>query len=270
MGNRQGLDPVSLDMPLTGRGISVLLPAHNEQAVIADTVTRCAETLRVVAPDYEIIVIDDGSGDRTGEIADALASERPRTRVVHNHPQRGYGGALQAGFQAASKPLVFFMDADGQFDIRDIAWPLQLSKYGYLAVLGYRRERHDPPVRVVNAWGWNTLVSLLFHLQVRDVDCAFKLYSTSLVQALDIRSEGATVNAEMLVKLARLGVRFVEVPVRHYPRLHGKSTGANIRVILRAFRELFQLYWNLRDWKPQAPADTSGIERPPDNAGAPG
>jgi hypothetical protein len=177
---------------------------------------------------------------------------------------------LQAGFQAASKPLVFFMDADGQFDIRDIAWPLRLSKDGYLAVLGYRRERHDPLVRVVNAWGWNTLVTLLFHLQVRDVDCAFKLYSTSLVRALDIRSEGATVNAEMLVKLARLGVRFVEVPVRHYPRLHGKSTGANIGVILRAFRELFQLYWNLRDWNPQAAADTNGIERSADNAGAPG
>jgi glycosyltransferase involved in cell wall biosynthesis len=259
-----------LEMPLTRRGVSVVLPAHNEEAVIADTVTRCAQTLTVVAPDYEIIVIDDGSRDRTGEIADALAQTRPWTRVVHNHPQRGYGGALQAGFQAASKPLVFFMDADGQFDIRDIAWPLRLSEYGYLAVLGYRRERHDPLIRVVNAWGWNALVSLLFHLQVRDVDCAFKLYNTSLVRALDIRSEGATVNAEMLVKLARLGVRFIEVPVRHYPRLHGKSTGANLGVILRAFRELLQLYWSLRDWKPLQPADVTVLERPADNTGTPG
>src|SRR6476646_8536488 len=107
--------------PLTTRGISIVLPAYNEEAVIATTVTRCVEVCQIVAPDSEIIVVDDGSRDRTGEIAYQLAVANPCIRVIHNQPNRGYGGALIAGFNAASKSLTFFMDADGQFDICDLA-----------------------------------------------------------------------------------------------------------------------------------------------------
>jgi glycosyltransferase involved in cell wall biosynthesis len=231
--------------PMTTRGLSVVLPAWNEEAIIARTVQQVIETLSEIAPDYEVIVVDDGSTDRTGEIIDALAAENPRLRVVHNRPNKGYGGALIAGFNAVSKELTFFMDADGQFDIRDITKLLaHLDEAD--AVLGYREHRQDPPMRIINAWGWKMLMRLLFGLKVRDVDCAFKLYPTSLVYRANVQAQGAMVNTEMLVKLNRLGYTWVEVPVNHYPREGGKASGANLRVILRAFRELLKLHHRIK------------------------
>jgi glycosyltransferase involved in cell wall biosynthesis len=232
-------------VPLTTRGLSVVLPAYNEEAVIAATVNQVAETLASLAPDYEIIIVDDGSRDRTGAIADALAASNPRIRVVHNWPNRGYGGALIAGFNAASKELIFFMDADGQFDIRDIARLLPHIET-VDAVLGYREVRCDPLIRKINAWGWNLLMRLLFGLRVRDVDCAFKLYRAELVRAANVQAEGAMINSEMLVKLHRMGYRFHQVSVHHYPRRHGRATGADLRVIARAFKELLKLYWKMK------------------------
>jgi glycosyltransferase involved in cell wall biosynthesis len=245
------------DGPITQRSLSVVLPAYNEEAVIAETVSRCVEVLRVLAPDYEVIVVDDGSRDRTGAVADELAAANPRVRVVHNHPNRGYGGALIAGFDAVRTELTFFMDADGQFDIADIAEPLRLRERGHRAVLGYRAHRQDPFMRLVNAWGWNVLVSLLYRLPVRDVDCAFKLYDTALVRVADVQAVGAVINTEMLVKLSRLGQPFVQVPVRHYRRRHGNATGANPRVILRAFRELVGLHAKLRAWSAMLPPEAA-------------
>lgn len=241
--------------PLTRRGLSVVLPAYNEETVIAGTIARCVETLSALAPDYEIIVVDDGSRDRTGEIAGELAAANPRVRVVRNKPNRGYGGALIAGFQAVTKQLTFFMDSDGQFDIADIAELLRYREQGYRAVLGYREHRRDAFLRLLNAKGWNVLVSLLLGLHIRDIDCAFKLYDTSLVRVFDVTSKGAMINTEMLTKLMKLGVPFVQVPVRHYPRVHGKATGANLRVIANAFRELFRLRRKLRRWSAEVPPE---------------
>jgi glycosyltransferase involved in cell wall biosynthesis len=253
-------DTLSVDVPLpqtplTARSISVVLPAHNEEAVIAATVTRCVEVLAAVAPDYEIVVVDDGSRDRTGAIADELAASNPRIRVVHNRPNRGYGGALISGFQAATKQLTFFMDADGQFDIADIARLIPYREQGYRVVLGYRKRRQDGFLRLMNAWGWKLLVSALFGLRVRDIDCAFKLYDTSLVRVFDVQSEGAMVNTEMLTKLKKLGIPFVQVPVRHLPRVHGTASGANLKVIVRAFRELLRLHGKLHGWTADVPPE---------------
>lgn len=265
--NADGVNPVTTqvhnaahdEMPVTGplttRGISIVLPAYNEEVVIATTVTRCVEVCQILAPDYEVIVVDDGSRDRTGEIADQMAAANPHIRVIHNRPNRGYGGALIVGFNAASKPLTFFMDADGQFDIRDLALLLPLREQGYRAILGYRKHRNDTFIRKVNAFGWNVLVTLVFGLRVRDVDCAFKLYDSALVRVCDVRSEGAMVNTEMLVKLSRLGVPFIQVPVHHYPRKHGSATGANLRVIVHAFRELFRLRDKLKAWHAEVPPE---------------
>ena len=233
------------DQAMTTRGLSVVLPAWNEEEVIAKTVQSVVETLSVLAPDYEVIIVDDGSKDRTGEIADALAAANPRIRVVHNWPNRGYGGALIAGFNAVSKELTFFMDADGQFDIRDITGLLAEIEH-YDAVLGYRKHRQDPLPRLINAWGWKMLMRLLFGLKVRDIDCAFKLYPTALVRRANVQAQGAMVNTEMLVKLNRLGYRWIEVPVNHYQREGGKASGANLRVILRAFNELLKLHHRIK------------------------
>jgi glycosyltransferase involved in cell wall biosynthesis len=233
-------------------GVSVVLPAHNEETVIADVVGSCVDVLAGLVPSFEVIVVDDGSADRTGEIADAASARDPHVRVVHNRPQRGYGGALTEGFRAARMPLVFFMDADGQFDIHDIAPFIDRAATGCAAVLGYRVHREDSPVRRLNAWGWNLLVRHVFDLHVRDVDCAFKLYDTSLVRLLDVRAGGAMVNAEMLAKVRKLDVEVVQLPVSHHPRRYGRSTGANPRVIARAVRELFGLAAYLRDWQQPA------------------
>ena len=241
--------------PLTTRGLSVVLPAYNEETVIADTVRQCSDTLSELAPDYEIIIVDDGSRDRTGQIADELAAANPRVRVVHNRPNRGYGGALIAGFQATTKQLTFFMDSDGQFDIADIAQLLKYREQGYRAVLGYRERRRDAFLRLLNAKGWNVLVSLLLGLHIRDIDCAFKLYDTALVRVFDVTSEGAMINTEMLTKLTKLDIPYVQTPVRHYPRVHGKATGANLHVIANAFRELFRLRRKLRRWKAEIPSE---------------
>ncbi|HKV83283.1 MAG TPA: glycosyltransferase family 2 protein [Ktedonobacterales bacterium] len=241
--------------PLTLRGISVVLPAYNEEAVIEQTVTTCADVLSALAPDYEVIVVDDGSRDRTGEIADQLAMRNPRVRVIHNRPNRGYGGALMAGFAAASKPLSFFMDSDGQFDIRDIAALITLREQGYRVVLGYRKHRRDAFMRKINAWGWNRLGRVLFGLRIHDVDCAFKLFDTSLVRVCDVRAEGAMVNTELLVKLKKLGVPYIETPVNHYPRQHGSATGANLKVISRAFRELMKLHGKIKSWDAELPPE---------------
>ena len=245
----------TLHGPLTTRSLSVVLPAHNEEQVIAETVRQCVDVLSIVAPDFEVIIVDDGSTDDTGAIADALAADDSRIRVLHNRPNRGYGGALSAGFAVCEKSLTFFMDSDGQFDIADIASLLPLREQGHRAVLGFRARRNDPWMRKVNAWGWKTLVSLLYGLRVRDIDCAFKLYDSTLVRVTDVRAEGAMINTEMLVKLQRLGVPFVQVPVHHYPRQHGTASGANLKVIARAFRELLKLHGKLRSWTATLPPE---------------
>lgn len=233
-----------------------MLPAYNEEAVIAETVGTCVETLSIIAPNYQIIVVDDGSHDRTGAIADALAAENPRILAVHNWPNRGYGGALLAGFAEVTSDLTFYMDSDGQFDIRDLARLLELREQGYRAVLGYRAQRRDSAIRLLNAWGWNMLVSTFFGLHVRDVDCAFKLYDTELARLFNVHAVGAVISTEMLVKLTKMGIPFVETPVQHLPRLHGSATGANLRVILRAFRELVKLRFELKSWQPAEPRAT--------------
>ena len=239
---------------LGGRGISVVLPAHNEEAVIADVVDTCLGALSGIVDEFEVIVVDDGSVDRTGEIADGAAAADSRVRVVHTITNRGYGGALRAGFDAARKPLLFFMDSDGQFDIADIARLVPIAREGSPAVIGYRERRQDPPLRLLNAWAWNRLVRSLFRFRVRDIDCAFKLYDTSLVRSLDVQASGAMINTEMLAKVFRLGIVPAEVPVRHFPRIHGQPTGANLGVIVKAFGELRRLHRYLLTWTPLTPS----------------
>ncbi len=255
-------DPRSSAGSGPARGISVVLPAHDEEAVIEAVAVRCGAALARLALDFEIIIVDDGSRDRTGELADAIAARDPRVRAVHNVTNLGYGGALRAGFAAARRPLVVFIDADGQFDLADLERLLPLAEAGNAAVVGYRARRRDPLLRRLNAWGWNRVVRLVLRVRVRDVDCAFKLFETELIQRLDIRSSGAMINAEMLAKLARLGISPPQVPVTHYPRVSGRSSGANPGVILRAFVELWRLRASLLRWQPSSvsPPDASGVE----------
>jgi len=223
------------------QSISAFFPAYNEEANVAAMVERLHEALPKVADDYEIIVVDDGSRDRTGAIADELAAADPRVRVVHHRQNRGYGGALKSGFAASRKAWVFFTDGDGQFDVEEIATLVPASS-DHDVVVGYRIDRAEGGLRRVNAGAWNWLVRRLFGFPARDVDCAFKLFDRSVLAVVQPEAEGAMISTEILARTARAGFRIAEVGVHHYPRRHGTPTGANPLVIVRAFYELFKLY----------------------------
>jgi glycosyltransferase involved in cell wall biosynthesis len=187
---------------------------------------------------FEVIVVNDGSKDRTGEIVARLAAYDRRIRLINHPVNKGYGAALVTGFESATKELTFFMDSDGQFDIHDLVrfFPL-IEEYG--AVLGYRIDRQDTWMRKLNALGWKKLVSFIFGVQVRDIDCAFKLFRTEFFHTHRLETRGAMINAEILYKLARAGYSYTELGVQHLPRRAGKATGAKLTVILRALCELF-------------------------------
>lgn len=223
-------------------GLSVVLPAHNEETAIATTVASALEALEMWMADFEVIVVDDGSKDRTGAILDDIAAANPHLQVIHHPVNRGYGAALVSGFEASSKELIFFMDSDGQFDIHDLElfFPL-LSKYD--VVLGYRIKRQDTWMRTLNAWCWKTLVGVVFGVHVRDVDCAFKLYPGKFFREHRLETRGAMINTEILYKLMHAGYTYTQVGVHHLPRKSGEATGAKPAVILRAFRELFIYAW---------------------------
>jgi glycosyltransferase involved in cell wall biosynthesis len=218
--------------------LSVILPAYNEEQVIASTINTVLKALFGKIADFEVIVVNDGSKDRTEAIVEAITHIDPHVRLISHEVNRGYGAALVDGFAAATKELTFFMDADGQFDINDL---FQFFLYigSYDAVIGYRIERQDAWMRKLNAWGWKVLIGIVLGVHVRDIDCAFKLLHTDFLHAYPLESRGATINAELLYKLIHSDGTYHEVGVQHLPRRGGQATGAHPRVIVRALRELF-------------------------------
>jgi len=225
--------------------LSVVLPCYNEEANVERTTLAALAALRTFSTDFEIIIVDDGSQDRTGQLADQLAEKHPQIRAVHNRPNRGYGGALRAGFAAAAKEWVFFTDGDGQFDCREIPALLALLDHHDLAT-GFRLDRQDSALRRFNGWGWTRTCNLFLGLKLRDIDCAFKLFPRRLLGEIELHSEGALISAELLGKAARRGYSIGQVGVHHHPRLAGVATGANFKVILRAFIELAKLRRDIR------------------------
>lgn len=225
--------------------VSVFFPCYNEEPNVENTTRAALRACERLFDDFEIIIVNDGSRDRTGEIADRLADEFPRVRAVHNRPNRGYGGALQRGFREARKEYVFYTDGDGQFDFEELERILPLASE-YDIVSAFRMNRSDPLMRKLNAKCWGTLVNLLFRMGVRDVDCAFKLYPRRLFDEIEMHSNGALIDTEILARARRRGYSVGQIGVHHYPRTAGEQTGANLRVILKAFRELFALSRDIR------------------------
>jgi len=230
---------------ITRHSLAVILPAYNEAQVIASTVSIVHSMLDGWKVDFEIIVVNDGSTDATGAILAALAARDPRIRFVTHAVNSGYGAALVSGFAAATKELIFFMDADGQFDIRDLrTFFLFIDRYD--AVIGYRIDRQDSWMRKLNAWGWKLLIGWVLGVHVRDVDCAFKLLHSDFLRQHPLETRGAMINAELLYTLKQAGGTYKELGVHHLPRQAGRATGAKLSVILRAFRELFAYAYKWR------------------------
>ncbi|MFL5735163.1 MAG: glycosyltransferase family 2 protein [Chloroflexia bacterium] len=239
--------------------ISLVLPAHNEEPNIRTVVEEAKEVLPTAFTDYEVIVVNDGSKDRTLEIAQDMASEDPHVRVVNHPVNKGYGAALTSGFNAAEGDYVMFMDSDRQFDINDVHL---LTPYveDYDIVAGYRLKRNDPAHRLLNAAIFGLAVRLLFDIQIRDIDCAFKIFHADVLRGIDLESPGALINTEILAKAKVQGCDLTQVGVNHYARLEGEQSGASVKVVLRAFREMIRLWWRIRTY---VPPSGEVVEPPP-------
>lgn len=225
--------------------ISAVMPAYNEEANLEQSVGRMARALETNARGFEIIVVDDGSKDGSAALLERLKGAHQNLRVIRHPINRGYGAALRSGFDAARFSWIFLMDADNQFDPAEVERLLVRIADADI-VAGYRKHRRDPVLRRLNAWAFFTMVRLLFGHLVRDVNCAFKLMRRDLIGQMALHSEGALINTEILVLARQLHARVVEVPVDHYPRTAGKQTGANLAVVLKAFRELFAFRAEIR------------------------
>jgi glycosyltransferase involved in cell wall biosynthesis len=221
-------------------GLSIVLPCFNEAANLHAAVAQAHAAARSVTRRHEVIVVDDGSSDATGEQALALAQRDSGLRIVTHARNEGYGAAVRSGIAAARMPWTLLTDADLQFDLREVDEMVPLTVTCDL-VVGCRVHRRDPLHRRVNAAAWNRLVRLFFDVPVRDVDCAFKLARTELLQGLDLRSSGATISTELVAKCVGRGARVAEVEVSHRARVAGRSTGARPDVVVRAVRELIEL-----------------------------
>jgi glycosyltransferase involved in cell wall biosynthesis len=239
--------------------LSLILPAYNEEANIEIVVNEALEAVPQFFDRYEIIVVDDGSKDKTGEIADRLAKTNEHVRVIHHSPNKGYGAALTTGFRAAEGDYLMFMDSDRQFKPQDIGL---LAPYVGKAdiIAGYRKKRNDPFYRFLIGYTFNMVVTILFSIHLRDIDCGFKIFKAEMMRTMDLTSPGALINTEIHAKAQRQGRSIIETGVNHYPRLVGEQSGASIRVILRAMVETIRLWDRMRTYEP--PDETKSIITP--------
>ncbi len=222
--------------------VSLILPAWNESEVIRKAIDEADSALRQVASDYEIIVVDDGSTDGMGGLVKQAAQQNPHVRLVEHHPNQGYGASIRSGFAAAEMDLVVFTDADCQFDLTELDRFVLLSKR-YDIVCGYRIDRKDTALRCLYSRVYNQLVRILLRIEVRDVDCALKMFHRDVVQNLDISGNGFLVNSEILTRAKQGGYRIVEVGVSHRPRTDGTST-VSITHIPKVLCGLARFWWN--------------------------
>ena len=235
--------------------LSLILPAHNEEGNLEWVVREALAALPAAFQRSEVIVVDDGSADATPAIAARLVAEDPRVRVIRHPRNQGYGAALRSGFAAARGDWILFMDADRQFDIREVVKLAPLAG-SYDIVAGYRLKRRDSLRRVALGATFNLVVRLLFGVRVRDIDCGFKLFRAELIRSLELRAPGALINTEILALAHRQGAALVEIGVNHYPRPAGEQSGGSPRVVLRALDETMRLWWRLRAGPP------AGVARP--------
>ena len=226
-------------------GLSVFFPAYNDSGTIASMVIRAVKAASELTPDFEVIVVNDGSSDGTAEIADELARTYPQVRVVHHAANRGYGGALQTGFRSAAKELIFYTDGDAQYDPAELAALWDRMGEDVDLVNGYKISRSDPFHRIVIGRVYHHIVSVLFGLRVRDVDCDFRLMRRRIFERINLEKTSGVICLEMMKKITDGGFRIVEVPVHHYHRAFGKSQFFNFRRIAKTAVDVLRLWIEL-------------------------
>lgn len=226
---------------MSKQGISVILPAFNEEKNLFDVVEDVLQYLRTIKDPWEIIIIDDGSFDKTGEIAQKVCRSQSKVKVIQHGKNLGYGRSLSDGFAASTYEYVFFTDSDRQFDLKalSIMWPL--AKTGVVdLIIGYRINRQDPFLRKLLSRGYNILTDFLFGLDVKDVDCAFKIFNKRILKKIKIESNNFFVNTEILAKARHFKFKILEVSVPHFPRQAGRSS-VSMKYIPLTIKELFRI-----------------------------
>ncbi len=229
--------------------ISIILPALNEEGNIEAAIQDIQLYFHSREEKYEIIVINDGSTDSTGDIAERMAKENGFVRVVHHPTNKGYGSALKEGFENSKYKYVFFTDSDRQFDIKGLDILLPLIKTDAVEIIiGYRIKRKDPFLRRFLSWGYNSLVGYLFDLNVKDIDCAFKIFRKDIFSKIEIESKNFFVNTEVLAKAMYFGFNVLEVGVPHFPRTAGKTT-VTLKHIPLTLIELYRIFKSIKRLK---------------------
>lgn len=224
--------------------LSLFFPAYNEETNLKNTVEKVIPVLDKVAEKYEVIIVNDGSKDKTGEIAAKLADEYPFIKVITHSPNRGYGAALKSGMYNSRYEWIAFTDADGQFDFSEITKFIDKQKETSAdLVIGYYLKRAVPFYRILGSKIWELVVLLLFGLKVKDIDCGFKFFRKKVVENISkLEAErGPFISSEFLVKAKKAGFKISEVGVHHYPRAGGKQTGASLKVIFAGLSDLIRL-----------------------------
>lgn len=227
--------------------LSLFFPAYNEEANLENTVEKAIPVLKKIAEKYELIIVNDGSKDKTGDVAEKLAKKYSFIKVITHNPNQGYGAALRSGFYNSKYEWIVFTDSDGQFDFSEVDRLIEKSGEADL-VVGYRINRQDSLTRKIFGWGWTFLANVLLGLKVKDIDCAFKLTKKEVVdKILKLQStRGGMISPELVGKARKAGFKIVEVGVHHFPRKEGKQTGANLKVIFKSFVDLGKLWWSIK------------------------
>jgi len=222
--------------------LSVFFPCYNEELNLKGIVTETTHVLKSLVQEYEILIVNDGSIDGTGPLAEKISRHYKNVRVIHHDKNLGYGAALITGFSNAIYDWVFYTDGDHQFYISEIDFFLKETDC-YDLIIGFRKERQDPSYRLLYARAWNLLVRLFFGLKVRDINCAFKLIRKNILDNMYLNASGAMINTELLWKSKLSDCRIKELGVSHRARVYGTQTGGNPKVVLKAFIELFALWF---------------------------
>ena len=231
--------------PKALKSLSIFFPCHNEYENLDSMIEQSIQVGEDYGVDYEVLVVDDGSKDGSGEKVKSWSAKNPRVRLIQHDKNLGYGAALRTGYENVQKDLVFMTDGDNQFHLADI--DKLFSKIDSCdVVVGFRLSRQDQPHRRLQGFLWTKLNKLLFGLPVRDVDCAFKLFRRKCLDGLKLESNQLLIHAETLARLKKKGCSIQEIGVPHYPRTAGKATATKPSAILKTFGELFKLYWRIR------------------------
>lgn len=225
--------------------VSVFFPCYNDEKSIGELVEKAIKVLKTITADFEVIVVDDGSQDKSRKLLRQLAKKFPFLKLVFHKKNQGYGGALRSGFRAATKDLVFYTDGDGQYDVEELSLLLQLMTPDVNFINGLKMSRRDPTYRIFLGNLYSFVVRWLFWLPISDVDCDFRLIRKSLLDKLKLKSNSGSICVELVKKAQRAGGKFRQVSVHHYERRFGQSQFFRLERLLATLKELVVLWLDL-------------------------